>query len=308
MIIDSINPLNWYSVGKKIQKDAPDLIIYKYWMPFFAPCFGLINQIAKNNKKTKSLVICDNVIPHEKRLGDISLTKYFFNTVDYFVLMSGSVKNDLFTIKASAKHKLLFHPVYSNFGEIVNKDEAKKKLNISKSKNILFFGFIRKYKGLDTLIEAASLLKEKMDIGIIVAGEFYDNEQKYRDLIKEKSVENQLYLFNDFIPTSEVKYYFSAADVVVLPYKDATQSGIVQIANNFAKPIIATNIGGLGEVIKNGETGYLVERENPKQLADVIIKFYAENKEQDFVENVKKELDKFSWQKFADGLIELTQN
>ncbi len=307
VIVDSVNPMNWYSVGKKIQKDEPDLIIYKYWMPFFAPCFGLINRIVRNNKKTKSLVICDNVIPHEKRPGDISLTKYFFNTVDYFVLMSESVKKDLLTIKPSAKHKLLFHPVYSNFGEKVDKEEVKKKLNISKSKNILFFGFIRKYKGLDILIEAAAILKNKMDIGIIVAGEFYDDEQKYKDLIKEKNVENQLYLFTDFIPTNEVKYYFSAADVVVLPYKDATQSGIVQIANNFEKPIIATDVGGLGEVIKEGKTGYLVESDNPQKLADAIIKFYDENNEQEFVENVKKELDKFSWQKFTDALIELTK-
>lgn len=304
--VDSINPFNWLGIGSKIKKDAPDLLIFKYWMPFFGPCFGTISKLVKQNKKTKILVICDNVIPHERKPGDVAFTKYFFAYVDYFVLMSEAVKKDLLTIKPKAKHSLLFHPIYSNFGKAVPKEEAKNKLGLTSSKNILFFGFIRKYKGLDTLLETTALLKDKTDVNVIVAGEFYDNEEKYTSLIKELAIEKRVHLFKDFIPTRDVKYYFSAADAVVLPYKDATQSGIVQIANNFEKPVIATNVGGLGEIVEEGKTGMLVDKENPEQLANAILRFYAENKEKEFSQNIKHRLDQYSWSKFANEIINLT--
>ncbi len=305
ILVDSVNPLNWLLVGNKIKKEKPDLIIFKYWMPFFAPCFGTISRIAKQNGITKSLIICDNVIPHERKPGDIILTKYFFSAADYFVLMSESVKKDLLKIKSSANYKLLFHPVYSNFGEAVDKQKAKEKLGLKSEKNILFFGFIRKYKGLDILLKAAALLKNKIDLNVIVAGEFYENEEQYASLIKKLNIGDMVKLYNDFIPTGDVKYYFSAADIVVLPYKDATQSGIVQIANNFDKPVIASKVGGLTEVIEEGKTGYLVDKENPKQLSEAIIKFYNEKKEQEFINNIKINAAKYSWQKFTDGMLEL---
>lgn len=305
ILVDSVNPLNWLLVGNKIKKEKPDLIIFKYWMPFFAPCFGTISKIAKRNGVTKVLVICDNIIPHERKPGDIAFTKYFFSAADYFVLMSESVKKDLLKIKSSANYKLLFHPVYSNFGEAVNKQKAKEKLGLKSEKNILFFGFIRKYKGLDILLKAAALLKNKIDLNVIVAGEFYENEEQYASLIKKLNIGDMIKLYNDFIPTGDVKYYFSAADVVVLPYKDATQSGIVQIANNFDKPVIASKVGGLTEVIEEGKTGYLVDKENPKQLSEAIIKFYNEKKEQEFINNIKINAAKYSWQKFTDSMLEL---
>ncbi len=304
-IVDSINPFNWIKVGLKIKKEAPELLVYKYWMPFFAPCFGMISSLAKKNNKTKILVICDNVIPHERKIGDIVLTKYFFRYVDYFILLSDKVKKDLLSIKPTAKNKVLPHPIYSNFGEPVNKPEARNFLHLNDEKLILFFGFIRDYKGLDILLESMKILKNKINLKLIVAGEFYSNEDKYKKLITDLDIKDSLHMFTDFIATSEVKYYFSAADAVILPYKSATQSGIVQIAMNFRKPVIAANVGGLGEVIKNNETGFIVDKENPAQLAEAILKFYDENKEEDFVKNIEQEVDKYSWEKFIKGITDL---
>jgi len=304
-LVDSINPINWIKIGLKIKKENPDLLIYKYWMPFFAPCFGTIARFAKKNKKTKVLTICDNVIPHERKPGDITLTKYYFKAVDFFVLLSEKVKNDLLKLYPNAKNKVLPHPIYSNFGDPVEKAEAKSFLKITDEKIILFFGFIRDYKGLDILIEAMSILKDKLNVKLLVAGEFYSNKEKYLNLIEKLGIQNNLLMFTDFIPTSEVKYYFSASDCVILPYRNATQSGIVQIAINFRKPVIAANVGGLSEVIKDDETGYIVEKENPKKLADAIQKFYSGKKENLFISNIENEVKKYSWKNFVEGIFEL---
>ena len=308
VLVDSINPLNWIRIGLKIKNESPDLLIYKYWMPFFAPCFGTISRIAKQNKKTKVLVICDNVIPHESKPGDKAFTKFFFKAVDFFIVLSKKVQKDLVNLKPNAKNKFLSHPVYSIFGDSIDKETAKKHLQIKDKNTILFFGFIRDYKGLDILLEAIALLKNKMDLKLIVAGEFYSNEEKYKKLIETLNIRNSLLLYTDFIPTSEVKYYFSASDSVILPYRDATQSGIVQIAMNFKKPVIAADVGGLSEVIKNNETGFIVEKENPHRLAEAILKFYSESKEKEFVENIEKELEKYSWKRFVEGLMELVNS
>lgn len=303
--VDSVNPFNWFKVGRKIKKSAPDLLIYKYWMPFFGPCFGTISKIAKRNNKTKVLVICDNVIPHEKKPGDIAFTKYFFKYADYFILLSDKVKLDLLSIKPAAKNKVLPHPVYSNFGNPVDQEEARKYLKLDCEKLILFFGFIRDYKGLDVLLAALSLINEKEGIKLIVAGEFYSNKEKYISLIKNLNLTGRVYLFTDFIPTDNVKYYFSAADSVILPYRDATQSGIVQIAINFGRPVIATNVGGLSEVVREGETGYVVEKENPGALAEAILKFYKEKDEKDFSGKISLESQKYSWENFVNGIYSL---
>jgi len=305
--LDSVNPINWIKVGRKIRDAKPDLLILKYWMPFFAPAYGVIARIVRKNGKTKILAICHNVIPHEKKPGDLALTKFFFSKVDYFLLLSNSVKDGLLSIVPNANHKVLFHPVYSNFGDPVTKEEAKRHLKIEDEKVLLFFGFIRDYKGLDVLFKAVSILKSEMSFKLIVAGEFYSNEDKYLKLIDELDIKNSVVLHKDFIPQDEVKYYFSACDVVVLPYKSATQSGIVQIANNFNKPMISTNVGGLGEVIQDGKTGYLVEKENPEQLAKAILKYYNENKESEFSNNIKLERQKYSWEVFVKEMLNLTE-
>jgi D-inositol-3-phosphate glycosyltransferase len=309
ILVDSINPLNWIIVGNKIKNDSPDLLIFKYWIPFFAPCFGTISRIAKKNGRTKVLTICDNIIPHEKKPGDTAITKYFFKYVDYFVMLSKKVQADLLKLKPEAKNKILPHPIYSNFGEPIDKKEARKFLNLPEDgKLILFFGFIRDYKGLDILLEAMKILNAELNIKLIVAGEYYSNEEKYRRIINALGIQNQLYLFTDFIPTSKVKFYFSACDAVILPYRNATQSGIVQIAMNFHKPVIATNVGGIPEVISDNSSGFIVKNESPQDLAKAIKNFYKDNKEDQFISNIIKETAKYSWSTFTEGLFDLIKS
>lgn len=305
--VDTLNPFNWIRIGKKIKKDEPDLLIFNYWMPFFAPCFAKIASIARRNYKTKVLVICHNIIPHERNPGDTMLAKYFFKNANYFITLSKEVNDVLLKIIPEAEHKVLQHPVYSNFGESIDKEKAKEFLNIKEENIILFFGFIRDYKGLDILLKAMPIIKEKLNIKLLIAGEYYSNEEYYKNLIEELGLEDSLYLINNFIPKEEVKYYFSASDLVVLPYKSATQSGIAQIAINFKKPVVATDVGGLAEVVVDGKNGYVVEKENPKSLAEAVIKFYEEKKEEEFSQYNDKEVKKYSWEFFTDELIQLTE-
>lgn len=302
-LVDSINPFNWISAGLKIAAGRPDLLIINFWLPFFGPAFGTIARIVRSNKHTKVICICHNVIPHEKRIGDRAFTRFLFNAVDNFILLAKKLEEDLKIIKIDARYKTLFHPVYSIFGSGVSKEEARARLNIKGEKIILFFGFIREYKGLDTLLEALPLIRQKEDIKLIIAGEYYSNEEKYSRMINSLNISEHIYQFNGFIPSGDVKYYFSAADAVVLPYKDATQSGIVQIANNFNKPVIATDVGGLSEVVFENKTGFLVVKENPAKLAEAVLKFYSENKEEEFVKNIITEGERFSWENFVTGIL-----
>ncbi len=295
-LIDSINPINWLRVAKEIRKQKPDLLIFKYWLPFFGPCFGTIAKYAKRNSQTKVLFICDNVIPHERRPGDITFTKYAFKQSDYFIVQSKSVETDLLSIFPNAKYKLAPHPVYEIFGSVVDKNEARKILNINSEKVILFFGYVRQYKGLMVLLDTVSKIS---DLTLLVVGEFYDDENKYLNRVKELQIENYVRFVSDYVPNDKVNTYFSAADVVVLPYLSATQSGITQIAYNFNKPVIATDVGGLAEVVLDGKTGFIVPPNDPITLTNAITKFYTENKENEFSDNVKVEKKKYSWDNFV---------
>ncbi len=307
-MIDSINPFNWFKVAKEIRKLKPDLLIFKYWLPFFGPCFGTIAKYAKKNSDTKVLFICDNVIPHEKRPGDVAFTKYAFKQSDYFIVQSKSVETDLLSRFPNAKYKLAPHPVYEIFGSPVEKLHARKTLDIDSERVILFFGYIRHYKGLMVLLDAIKeISKRETPPLLLVVGEFYDDENKYRNRVKDLQIENYVRFVSDYVPNDKVNNYFSAADVVVLPYLSATQSGITQIAYNFDKPVIATNVGGLGEVVIDGKTGFIVPPNDPKTLAGAITKFYSENKEKDFSENVNVEKKKYSWDNFIKTIEDLIQ-
>ncbi|GAB4293780.1 MAG: glycosyltransferase family 4 protein [Ignavibacteriaceae bacterium] len=301
-LIDSINPVTWYMTAKHILNEKPDLVIFKYWLPFFSPSFGFI---AGKLKKQGIPLACifHNVIPHERIPGDKILSMYFVRKVDHFITLSESVKNDLSLLVPDKKTLVLFHPVLSFFGELTDKKIAKEYLQISAEKLLLFFGIVREYKGLDVLINALSRLSSLPDLKLLVAGEFYSDKNSYLKLIEKKGLMDKIIVRDNFIPASEVKYYFSAADAVILPYRSATQSGIVQIAMNFRKPVIASDVGGLSEVVKHGITGYIVEKENPQKLADAILNFYENNKERDFVKNVENEVGKYSWSNFVAQMI-----
>lgn len=301
--VSSVNPFNWISVGKKIQKSAPDILIIKFWLPFMAPCFGTIARIVRKNRKTKVVSILDNIIPHEKRLADKILSNYFVGAVDSFIAMSKSVLSDLDMFDTKKPRCFCPHPLYDNFGKKISRSEAIAQLGLDESTSyMLFFGFIRDYKGLDLLIEAMSdnRLKDK-NLKLIVAGEFYNNSEKYFDLEKQFNVSDKIVWKNDFIPDSQVATYFSAADIVVQPYKSATQSGVTQIAYHFEKPMLVTNVGGLAEIVPNGKVGYVVE---PKasNIVDAICDFYDNNREPDFVENVKVEKQKYAWSRMTESI------
>jgi len=311
--IDSINPLNWLSAGKKIAAENPDLLIFKYWIPYFGPCFAVISYIVKkfSKKYTKVLYICDNVIPHEKRSGDKFFTKLAFSQGDYFVVMSKTVEEDLKLFSKGKPYKLIPHPVYNIFGDKVEKSEAKDfilkeyGIDLQNEKVILFFGYIRKYKGLNYLIDAMPEILKKVKLKLLVVGEYYGDEEKYREQIRSLGLEDDIKVVSDFVPDLNVKYFFSASDVVVLPYSDATQSGIIQIAYHYDKPVIATDVGGLAEVVRNNETGLIIEPKNPSAIAKAVIDFYEKGLEEKFTINAREEKKKYTWEKFVDSVKEL---
>ncbi len=304
--VNSINPFNWLKVGQKIRKQNPDIVIIKFWMPFMAPCFGKIARIIRKNKHTKVISIIDNIIPHEKRKGDRLLANYFVKTVDGFVAMSRSVLNDLETFDKNKPKIFCPHPLYDNFGGIIEKNTAKQKLGLDvNSKYILFFGFIRDYKGLDLLLEAMpKCIEADNSIRLLVAGEFYSDSKPFFELIKKHKLENYVLMHNDFIPDEKVADYFCASDIVVQPYKDATQSGVTQIAYHFNKPMIVTNVGGLAEIIPDGKVGYVV-KPVVSEIAAAIVKFYKENREEEFSKNAAIEKLKYSWDKMVEAVEQL---
>jgi glycosyltransferase involved in cell wall biosynthesis len=310
--IDSINPLNWIRTGYRISRFKPALIIFRYWIPFFAPCFAGISFIAKLFSKTKVLFICDNVIPHEKRFGDKLLTKLAFSMVDYFIIQSKTVESDLKSIIKNKKYKLSFHPLYNNYGDKVEKNDAREilktyyNLDLSNQKVILFFGYVRKYKGLNYLLDAMPEILAKINIRLLVVGEFYEDVNVYKEQINKLGIEDSVYLISDFVPSEKVRFFLCASDVIVLPYISATQSGIIQLAYFYNKPVIATDVGGLSEVIINNSTGFIVEPKNISALSESVLKYYEENLEDLFSTNISEEKKKYEWSNFVKDIEELT--
>jgi len=294
--VNSINPLNWIIVGNEIKRLKPDILLIKYWLPFMGPCFGTIARLAKKNRHTKVISILDNVVPHEKRVGDVAFTKYYIGSSDAFIGMSQTVLDDLKLFDNKKPSAFNPHPLFDNFGKPVPKEQAKQLLGLDAGTNyMLFFGFIRDYKGLDLLLEAfADERLQKIKLKLIIAGEFYSDKKKYDDLIDNYNLKDRLVLKTDFIPDSEVFKYFCAADIVVQPYKHATQSGVTQIAYQFNKPMIVTNVGGLAEIVPDGKAGYVVEP-SPTAIANAIFDFYSANKENFFIDGIKQIRPRFEW-------------
>ena len=307
--MNSVNPINWISVGYKIRKEKPDLLIFKYWIPFMAPCFGTIARIAKSNHHTKVVCIFDNVIPHEKRPGDRLLTRYFINSIHGAVTMSKSVLSDLSLFRKDIPARFNPHPLFDNFGPLLQKDEALKKLELPGNISyLLFFGFIREYKGLDLLIRAlADTRLRSKNIKLIIAGEFYEDDKLYKDLIKQLNLESKIFLFDRFIKDSDVAVFFSAADIVVQPYKSATQSGVTQIAYHFEKPMLVTDVGGLREIVPDRKCGYVVNPD-PGEIADAVSDFFENRREEEFTVNVRNEKARFAWSKMTASLTEVYSN
>lgn len=305
-LIDSINPLTWIHTFLSVKKEQPDILIFQWWTPFFTPVYFTISFLTRYLANTKILMICHNVLPHEKKKIDKILTKMVYKNVDFFIVHSEEDLRNLRTLIPNAKAKQTHHPTYEYF-KTGNKIDlhlhSKEELNLNlKNKTILFFGFVREYKGLNYLIEAMPKVLEKQKVDLLVVGEFWEDKENYIDQVKQLGIENYVHIIDRYVPNEEVNLYFSVADVVVLPYISATQSGIIQIAYGFDKPVITTNVGGLSDVVKNGKTGYIVPSEDAKALSKAIVSYFEGNKEREFQANIKKQKDIFSWNKMVETI------
>jgi len=304
-MVDSINPLNWVRVARLLRKRRPDLLVFKYWLPFFGPCFGTIAALTKRGTSTRVLFICDNILPHEHRPFDTLFTRFALKRADCFIVQSESVERDLRRFQPSAVYRHVPHPVYSLFGSPAGKEEARKALHLDPRPTMLFFGYIRAYKGLHLLLEATARVVRELPLRLLIVGEFYDDESAYRTQIKSLGLEAHVTIVSDYVPNDQVRLYFSAADAVLLPYLSATQSGIAQIALNFDKPLIVTDVGGLAENVRPNVTGIVVPPNNPELFADAILRFYREGLEDTFLPAVREEKKKYSWEAMVRAIEEL---
>jgi D-inositol-3-phosphate glycosyltransferase len=305
--LNSVNPLSWLGVGRRLRRERPDVVVFRFWLPFMGPALGTVARLVRGNGHTRVVAITDNAIPHEKRPGDGPLTRYFLSACDGFVTMSRAVLADLQRLGFGAKPALYRpHPLYDNFGPAKPKGEALAALGLAPEfRYVLFFGFIRAYKGLDILLEAmADARVVALPVKLIIAGEFYEDAAPYEALIGKHNLENRLVRATDFIPNERVADYFSAADLVVQPYKNATQSGVSQVAYHFGRPMLVTDVGGLAELIPAGVVGYVVPP-TAAAIADALVDFYTHDREEALAAGVRQEAKKFSWEVMVAALKEV---
>lgn len=301
--VHALNPFNWLIVGNRLRRERYDLVIIKYWTPFLAPCFGTIARRIRKNGHTKCVCIADNIVPHEPRWFDKPLTRYFIGGMDAFVVMSNSVMQDLAQFDRKKFRALNPHPLFDNFGASCDKATACAKLHLDPAKRyLLFFGFIRDYKGLDLLLQAMAQVRS--DVSLIVAGEFYTSSAPYLEMIASLQLKDRVFLFNHFIADEDVRYYFGAADLVVQPYKHATQSGVTQIAYHFEVPMIVTRTGGLSEMVPDGQVGYVTDA-TPAAIATAIDTFYTEDKAAYFRTQLQEEKKRFTWERMVQTITDL---
>ena len=303
-LINSIQPYSWFKTANFISKKKPSLVIIRYWLPFMAPCLGTIARLIKKKLPGVRIVaIADNVIPHEKRPGDKALTSYFVKAIDSFVVMSRSVREDLKMFDSKKPVIIQPHPVYDIFGEVSDKNTSRNNLGLPGGNLVLFFGFIRHYKGLDLLLQAMADERVKaQNIRLVIAGEFYDDKKPYLDLIQNLNLNDRITLHDHYITKDLVRHYFSAADLVVQPYRDATQSWVTQIAYHFGKPMVVTNVGGLPEIVPDGKAGYVTEVD-ANSIAAAMVDFFKNNRSAEMEAGVKEIAKTFSWEEFAKKIL-----
>ena len=303
--VNSVNPMNWISVGNRIARAKPDVLVVRYWLPFMGPCLGTILRRVRRNGHTRIICIADNIVPHEKRPGDAAFTRYFIKPIDGFITMSRKVLGDLGMFAKGKLATFVPHPLYDNFGEPVDKAEARKPLGIgTHDKIILFFGFIRKYKGLDMLLQAmADERIRAAGIKLLVAGEFYEDRQPYMDQVRELGIGDSLILRTDFIPDSQVRDHLCAADLVVQPYRNATQSGVTPLAYHFEVPMLVTRVGALPDMVPDDRVG-IVTDPDPKSIADGILRYF-EKGEGYYLPHLREEKKKYAWSTMVRAITEL---
>ena len=294
--LNSVNPFSWIKTGRAIKRMEPDILIIKFWLPFMGPSLGTAARITRHNGKTRVVSILDNIIPHEHRPGDRLMARYFTRSVDGFIAMSESVLDDLGQFDTIKPRIFCRHPLYDNFGPTATREESLRFLELDeRPRYMLFFGLIRDYKGLDLLLKAyADSRFRSMNVRLIVAGEFYSGSEKYLELEKELGLEGMIVWKSDFVPDSEVRYCFGAADIIVQPYKSATHSGETQIAYHFEKPMLVTDVGGLAEIVPDGKVGYVVKPETDA-IADALVDFFGNGRQEQFTDGILQEKKKYAW-------------
>lgn len=306
--LNSCNPFNWFKVGRMLRDERPDMLICCYWMAFFAPAYGTVCRIAKRNGVTRCIALVHNMFPHEKNVLDKLFAPYFVHSQDAFVTLSDAVAKDIKSLHSKPQPQVAVspHPIYDHYGERMSKEEACRQLGLDvKYKYLLFFGLVRAYKGLDLLLDALAKVKDKQpDIRLLIAGEFYEDEDKYRQQIKVNGLEDRVIIRNEFIPDGDLRKYFGAADLIVQPYKSATQSGVTQVAFHFEKPMLVTNVGGLGEIVHHGKMGYAVTPDS-QDIAEAIEDYFCANRQAAFTAYLQQEKIKYGWNKMTKAFLSL---
>jgi glycosyltransferase involved in cell wall biosynthesis len=303
-LINTINPASWLKTANFIKQQKPDFILIRYWLPFFGPSLGTIARLVRRN--TTVLALTDNVLPHEKRIGDKIFTKYFIKSCHGFIAMSQTVLKDISLFSNTPNTAYSPHPMYETYGKPVSKDEARIKLGIAPNdKIVLFFGLIRRYKGLDILIEAMSDERLKQaSIKLLIAGEFYDDKTPYLEQIEKLGLTDRVILRDRFISNEDVKYYFCASNIVAQTYRKATNSGVTMVGYYYEKPMLVTNTGGLAEIVPDGSCGYVVEIDTAL-IASKLLDYFQHEREATYTKNVALEKKKYEWSTFIASLLQL---
>jgi glycosyltransferase involved in cell wall biosynthesis len=305
-LLDTLNPWTWYRTARYLARQSPDIVVFKYWMSFFAPAFGLIARYLRR-KGVRVVSVVDNALPHERRPGDKLLGRFFLQSCDGLIVMSDEVEEDIHRLGVERPIRRMNHPIYNTFGDSLPRAEARAELDLpEEAPTLLFFGFIRRYKGLHLLLTALPQIAEHLsEVRLVVAGEFYDEKAFYQNIIENHQLDPYLRLHDGYVSDDEVATYFSAADVVVQPYVSATQSGVAKIAYHFERPLIMTDVGGLAEMMPHGEAGLVVPPEDPDALAEAVCRFFEDDLQAKLTEGVRREKEKYSWDPLYDAIERL---
>jgi glycosyltransferase involved in cell wall biosynthesis len=307
-LLDSINPVSWFRTGLHLRDVAPDVVVFQYWMPFFAPAYGVIARGLRRHYGIPSVAIVHNALPHERHVGDAMLSRFFLRACAGHVVMSDVVAADTRRLVGPvAPIEQIEHPVYERFGDPVPTAEARAALDLPANAPVcLFFGFVREYKGLHVLLEALPAIADRLpDVRLVIAGEPYDDAERYRQIIDRHGFHDRVRWDDEYIPSDDVPTYFGAADLVVQPYVSATQSGVAQIAFHFERPMVVTDVGGLAEVIPDETAGFVVPPEDPSALAEAVTRYFREDWRARLTEGVRQEKERYAPERLAEAIESL---
>jgi D-inositol-3-phosphate glycosyltransferase len=305
-MIDTINPISWIRTGRALRQRDYDLLVFKFWNPFFAPAFGTIARLARKRPHTRNLVICENIVPHERTPGDGLLSHFFLKACDLAITQSSTVATQWKQRYPDVPHVMLPHPLYDHFGPRISQEVARRLLGLNHRQIGLFFGFVRPYKGLERLLEAMPEIRRQLpDFHLCVVGDFFGSRERFRQILARNGATDRVSLFDGYVPNEQVAAWFSAADLVVLPYESATNSGVVQIAYNFAVPVVVTDAGNLSEVVIHKRTGFVIGEPTPSSFATALVELLAPNTRSSFVAAIIEHRKQFNWGRFVEGLEDL---